>query len=207
MILDHIIYQDDDIIALNKPGGLLSVPGVRNKDSAYGRLAQEVGELHIVHRLDQDTSGTIVYARHKNALRFLQQQFERRLTSKIYEAVVDGEIKASGGCINLPIKVDWPNRPLQMISHTEGRYALTRWKRTGWEDAGRTRVDLFPNTGRSHQLRIHMQQIGHPIIGDTFYHPDYPRGQIVQMCLHARELGFTHPSTGELMTLRCEAPF
>ncbi|MFL0807290.1 MAG: RluA family pseudouridine synthase [Oceanobacter sp.] len=207
MILDHIIYQDDDIIALNKPGGLLSVPGVRNKDSAYSRLAEEVGELHIVHRLDQDTSGIIVYARHKDALRFLQQQFERRLTSKTYEAVVEGELQASGGCINLPIKVDWPNRPLQMISHSEGRYALTRWTRTGFEADKRTRVDLFPNTGRSHQLRIHMQQIGHPIIGDTFYHPDYPRGQIIQMCLHARELGFTHPSSGEFMALRCEAPF
>lgn len=206
MILDHIIYQDDDIIALNKPGGLLSVPGVRNKDSAFGRLSLEVGELHIVHRLDQDTSGVIIYARHKDALRYLQQQFERRQTSKIYEAVIDGHLNARTGCINLPIKVDWPNRPLQMISHSEGRYALTRWKRTGFE-GDRTRVELFPNTGRSHQLRIHMQQIGHPIIGDPFYHPDYDRGQNSQMCLHARELGFTHPASGNHTVLSCKAPF
>lgn len=206
MILDHIIHQDDDIIVLNKPGGLLSVPGVRNKDSAYGRLTSEVGELHIVHRLDQDTSGVIVYARHKDALRYLQQQFEHRKTTKTYEALVDGHVQASSGCINLPIKVDWPNRPLQMISHSEGRYALTRWKRMSSEQ-NRTRMALFPNTGRSHQLRIHMQQIGHPIIGDPFYHPDVERQAQNQMCLHARKLTFSHPRSAKPMTLECPPPF
>lgn len=206
MILEHIIHQDDDIVVLNKPGGLLSVPGVRNKDSAYGRLAHELGELHIVHRLDQDTSGVIVYARHKNALRFLQQQFERRKTAKVYEALVDGIVNASMGCINLPIKVDWPNRPLQMISHSEGRYALTRWRKIGIED-NQTRMALFPNTGRSHQLRIHMQQIGHPILGDPFYHPDVERGSGSKMTLHARALTFTHPGTEAAMTLSCPPPF
>ena len=206
MILDHIIHQDDDIIALDKPGGLLSVPGVRNKDSAHGRLASEVGELHIVHRLDQDTSGVIVYARHKDALRYLQQQFEHRKTGKIYEALVDGVVSSSSGCINLPIKVDWPNRPLQMISHSEGRYALTRWRKMGIE-GGKTRLALYPNTGRSHQLRIHMQQIGHPIMGDPFYHPDFTREQKSQMCLHARELTFSHPGSGQAMTLTCPPPF
>lgn len=206
MILDHLLHLDDQIVVLNKPSGLLSVPGLHNKDSAFGRLEKELGELHIVHRLDRDTSGLIVYARNKTALTCIQQQFEKQTTRKVYESLVSGIVKGNQGCINMPIIVDWPNRPLQKISHTEGRYALTRWKKLGVE-AGNTRMELYPKTGRSHQLRLHMQRIGHPIIGDPFYSRNYSETATPVMCLHARELDFTHPTSNQRMQFSCKPPF
>ncbi|MAD46750.1 MAG: RNA pseudouridine synthase [Oceanospirillaceae bacterium] len=200
-----ILYIDEHLIVLNKPAGLLSVPGRYNKDSAFGRLAAEYGELHIIHRLDMDTSGIIVYARNKPALTHVQQQFEKQRTRKVYEAVLTGVLPGSHGCINMPICVDWPNRPLQKISHTKGRYALTRWQKLGTTDKG-SRVELYPKTGRSHQLRIHMQQLGHPIIGDVFYAGDAAR-QEKRLLLHARELDFTHPVSGEAMAIVCRPDF
>lgn len=195
-IEDAILQMDKDIVILNKPAGLLSVPGLHDKDSAFGRLQAAVGELHIVHRLDMDTSGVIVFARHKAALTHIQQQFEKQTTQKRYQAVVYGIPKGHQGCINLPIRVDWPNRPLQKIAHTDGRYALTRWTKVAIED-GQTRLDLFPKTGRSHQLRLHLQQIGHPIVGDPFYSQNFDIEVTPRMKLHACELEFEHPGTGE----------
>ena len=195
--IPEILHLDDDIIVINKPPGLLSVPGRYLKDSAVTRLQERYGETLVIHRLDQDTSGILVFARHKAALNTVQRQFEAQTTRKIYEALVLGEIPASQGCINLPIIVDWPNRPLQKISHTEGRYALTRWQKLAIE-SGNTRVALLPKTGRSHQLRLHMQQIGHPIKGDTLYAGPEAE-QEPRLCLHARELDFDHPHTGERM--------
>jgi tRNA pseudouridine32 synthase / 23S rRNA pseudouridine746 synthase len=206
MILDNALHIDDQIIVLNKPGGLLSVPGLYNKDSAFGRLSAELGELHIVHRLDRDTSGLIVYARNKRALTCIQQQFEKQTTRKVYESLVSGVVKGNQGCINMPIIVDWPNRPLQKISHTEGRYALTRWRKLAVE-SGNTRMELHPKTGRSHQLRLHMQQTGHPIIGDPFYSQHYDETLTPIMCLHARELDFTHPTSEQRMAFICPPPF
>ncbi|MFK4752492.1 MULTISPECIES: RluA family pseudouridine synthase [Oceanospirillaceae] len=211
MIKQRILYQDSEIVILNKPGGLLSVPGLYDKDSAFGRLQALLGELHIVHRLDRDTSGIIVYARNKPALTCIQQQFEKQTTRKVYEALVSGEPKGSGGCINLPIIVDWPNRPLQKISHTDGRYALTRWHKldvdTDTEGRRTTRIEMYPKTGRSHQLRLHMQQIGHPIIGDPFYSANYSEQTTPTMQLHARELSFRHPTTDERMDIVSPPPF
>lgn len=215
MIEEHILYQDEAIIILNKPSGLLSVPGLYNKDSAFGRLEALVDELHIIHRLDKDTSGLIVYGRTKKDLTAIQQQFEKQTTRKVYEARVTGKVKGNQGTINMPIIVDWPNRPLQKISHTEGRYALTRWKKlaeelvvaeSGAEDIV-TRMELYPKTGRSHQLRLHMLNIGHPIVGDPFYSKDYDESQTPTMHLHARELSFNHPRTGERMDMVCPPPF
>lgn len=205
MTTADIILADDDIIILNKPAGLLSVPGRYNKDSAFSRLQAEFGELHIIHRLDMDTSGIIVYARNKAALTNVQQQFEKQLTRKVYEAVLIGQLKGSHGCINMPICVDWPNRPLQKISHINGRYALTRWKKLEQTDTN-TRVELYPKTGRSHQLRLHMLNLGHAIVGDPFYAPESAASE-ARMLLHARELDFTHPVTGELLSIVCPAPF
>lgn len=205
MTTADIILADDDIIILNKPAGLLSVPGRYNKDSAFSRLQAEFGELHIIHRLDMDTSGIIVYARNKAVLTNVQQQFEKQLTRKVYEAVLIGQLKGSHGCINMPICVDWPNRPLQKISHINGRYALTRWKKLEQTDTN-TRVELYPKTGRSHQLRLHMLNLGHAIVGDPFYAPESAASE-ARMLLHARELDFTHPVTGELLSIVCPAPF
>ncbi|MAK91704.1 MAG: RNA pseudouridine synthase [Oceanospirillaceae bacterium] len=200
-----ILHIDEHIIVLNKPSGLLSVPGLYNKDSAFGRLAEVYGELHIVHRLDMDTSGIIVYARNKAALTAIQQQFEKQQTRKVYEAVLLGVLPGSYGCVNLPICVDWARRPLQQISHTQGRYALTRWKKMDVSN-NRTRLELFPKTGRSHQLRIHMQQLGHPIVGDVFYAGEEAK-QEKRLLLHARELDFRHPATGEAMEIICRPDF
>lgn len=199
------LYMDDYIVVINKPPGLLSVPGRVVKDSCVSRLSERYGEILVIHRLDQDTSGILVFARDKVSLNTVQRQFEAQTTRKVYEAVVKGEIKASHGCINLPIIVDWPNRPRQIISHTDGRYALTRWKNLG-EENGNTRVELYPKTGRSHQLRIHMQQIGHPIVGDTLYAGD-GADEEPRLCLHARELDIDHPHTGERMKFELKPAF
>lgn len=200
-----ILYSDDDIVVINKPSGLLSVPGRYEPDSAVSRLQQQFGTILVIHRLDMDTSGILVFARHKPALANVQRQFERQTTRKVYEALVHGQLPGTRGCINLPIIVDWPNRPLQKISHSEGRYALTRWQRITYEHDN-TRVALFPKTGRSHQLRIHMQQAGHPIIGDTLYGPETDRQQ-QRLCLHARELDFCHPVSGDALAFVCPPPF
>lgn len=199
------LFVDDQIIVINKPPKLLSVPGRYEPDSSYTRLKDKYGELHVIHRLDNDTSGIIVYARNKPALTAIQQQFEKQNTHKVYEALVIGKVKGNWGCVNLPICVDWPNRPLQMISHTDGRYALTRWKKISTEGTA-TRMALYPKTGRSHQLRLHMRAIGHPIVGDPFYAPDSAK-ENERMMLHARELTFRHPTSGEVMEMVCPAPF
>lgn len=200
-----ILHIDDQIIVIDKPAGLLSVPGLYNKDCAFNRLAEVHGELHVIHRLDMDTSGILVYARNKKALTFIQQQFEKQTTRKVYECLVIGQLRGSRGCVNLPITVDWPNRPLQKIAHVDGRYALTRWVRLAQYENS-TRVELHPQTGRSHQLRLHMLNIGHAMVGDPFYAPEsakiHPR-----LMLHARELDFTHPTTGERLAFFVPAPF
>lgn len=203
--LPKILFIDDQIIVINKPSGLLSVPGLYNKDCAVSRLEKAHGELFIIHRLDQDTSGIMVYARNKKALTFIQQQFEKQKTRKVYECLVIGKLRGTQGCINLPICVDWPNRPLQKISHTDGRYALTRWKRLE-QTEDQTRVELYPQTGRSHQLRIHMLNLGHAIIGDPFYAPESAK-ENDRLMLHARELDFNHPTTNERMQFKLVAPF
>ncbi len=203
--LPEVLFVDDQIIVINKPAGLLSVPGLYNKDCAVSRLEKEYGELFIIHRLDQDTSGIMVYARNKQALTFIQQQFEKQKTRKVYECLVIGKLRGTNGCVNLPICVDWPNRPLQKISHTDGRYALTRWKRLEQNDT-QTRVELYPQTGRSHQLRIHMLNLGHAIVGDPFYAPESAK-ENNRLMLHARELDFNHPATNERMEFKLAAPF
>lgn len=201
----NLLHIDDDIIIINKQSGLLSVPGRYVKDSAVSRLAERYGDILVIHRLDQDTSGILVFARNKTALTGVQQQFEKQTTRKVYEAVVLGRVKGNMGCINMPIIVDWPNRPLQMISHTDGRYALTRWHKMAEED-GNTRIELHPKTGRSHQLRLHMQQIGHPIVGDTLYAGAGAELE-PRLKLHARELDFRHPVSGELFEIVCQPDF
>lgn len=205
MSIPDILFIDNELIVINKPAGLLSVPGLYNKDNAADRLKAEYGPIHIIHRLDQDTSGILVYARNKKALTAVQQQFEKQTTRKVYEALLIGELRGSRGCVNLPICMDWPNRPLQKISHTEGRYALTRWQRLGYEN-GNTRVELYPQTGRSHQLRIHMLNVGHAIIGDPFYAPESAK-ENPRLMLHARELDIDHPTTGERMQLTVAPEF
>ncbi len=196
---------DDDLLVVNKPSHLLSVPGRYDKDCLQARLEAKYGTTLVIHRLDRDTSGVMVFARHKAALSAVQQQFERQTTSKEYQALVYGKPRGNEGCINLPIIVDWPNRPLQMISHSEGRYALTRWRLLA-QEGPYSRVQLLPQTGRSHQLRLHMQQIGCPIVGDTLYAGKHLNDE-PRLMLHARQLSFTHPSSGERLNFSCLPEF
>jgi tRNA pseudouridine32 synthase/23S rRNA pseudouridine746 synthase len=204
----NILYSDDDIIIVDKAPGLLSVPGrgAEKLDSVWHRLSLQFAEVHIVHRLDMATSGIMVFARHKDALRNLQQQFQNRQTEKSYQAIIAGHLTPSQGAINLPMRCDWPNRPKQMVCYEFGKKSLTRWRALEYID-GNTRVELLPFTGRSHQLRIHCDALGHPILGDNLYGTADSQSATEQLCLHAQSLSFSHPTSKELMTFTSPAAF
>jgi tRNA pseudouridine32 synthase/23S rRNA pseudouridine746 synthase len=202
----EVLYEDADLLFVNKPSGLLSVPGKGPElsDCLLARLGRAFPTVRLVHRLDRDTSGVMVFALTEHAQRHLGQQFEARKTRKTYVARVSGRLAPRTGTVDLPLIVDWPNRPRQMVCHETGKPAQTDWKVVAAEDA-ETRVRLFPLTGRSHQLRVHMLSLGHPILGDPLYSDraqDYPR-----MMLHAEELRLSHPSEGRGLRQRVPAPF
>lgn len=202
----HILYADDAMVVVAKPAGLLSVPGRSEPDCLEARLMALYPDILTVHRLDQATSGVCVLARGKAALARLGQQFERRMTAKRYVAIVAGEPAAAQGTIDLPIRCDWPNRPLQMVCHTHGRPALTHWEVTERQrDAAR--LSLTPVTGRSHQLRLHLATIGHPILGDPWYGDGANTARAPRLCLHAAWLSLHHPVSGAPMQFAVDAPF
>lgn len=195
-------------MVLNKPSGLLSVPGraPENQDSLALRAQSRFPTALTVHRLDMATSGLMVMALNKETHRELSRQFQERETHKVYYAWVWGEVAESSGEIDLPLICDWPNRPLQKVDFEQGKIALTRWERVRVEQ-GNSLVKLLPHTGRSHQLRVHMQAMGHPILGDEFYAGPDALAATDQLQLHAAELGFSHPVNGESIMIRCEPPF
>ena len=166
----EILYIDEDVLVVNKPSGLLSVPGkeLKHWDSLELRVKAQYANSLLVHRLDMDTSGVIIFALNKSSQRSLNLQFEQRAVKKIYEARVFGNINKNNGSIDLPLIVDWPNRPLQKVDIKEGKDAITHWHVLKRE-RNATRVRLMPKTGRTHQLRVHMMSIGHAILGDRFY--------------------------------------
>lgn len=195
------LYIDDQMLVLDKPPGLLSVPGRTEPDCLAARAQAIWPDALVVHRLDQATSGLLVMARGLPAQRALNLAFERRQVHKTYVAVVEGTVVGDAGQVDLPLIVDWPNRPRQVVDHVNGRPALTHWRvldRSG----GRTRMQLQPVTGRSHQLRVHMQSLGHPIVGDDLYGTAGPR-----LLLHARALQVPHPQDGRLMDFESPLPF
>lgn len=204
----EILHQDDALLVLNKPSGLLSVPGraPENQDSLALRVQSRFPAASVVHRLDMSTSGLMVMALNKEVHRELSRQFQERETVKVYFAWVWGEVAKPEGEVNLPLICDWPNRPLQKVCHENGKVALTRWQRVKVEQ-GRTLMKLHPYTGRSHQLRVHMKAIGHPILGDEFYAHNEALSGASHLQLHAAELGFKHPVTGDGLVFRCEPPF
>jgi len=204
----NILFSDDDIIIIDKAPGLLSVPGrgPEKLDSVSHRLSLQFAEVHIVHRLDMATSGIMVFARNKDALRNLHKQFQNRETEKSYQAIIAGHLTPRQGAINLPMRCDWPNRPKQMVCYEYGKKSLTRWRVLDYLEKS-TRVELLPFTGRSHQLRIHCDALGHPILGDNLYGTDYSQNATEQLCLHAQSLSFYHPNTGELLTFTSLPPF
>nr|WP_280517774.1 RluA family pseudouridine synthase [Falsirhodobacter halotolerans] len=202
-----ILHEDARIVVANKPAGLLSVPG-RGDDHAdclIARLRVVFYDILLVHRLDLDTSGVIVFARDKEAQAALGQQFEKRLVRKTYAARVWGQVAGDRGRVDLPLIVDWPNRPRQHVNHDTGKPAQTDWEVVA-RDATETRLRLTPVTGRSHQLRVHMQAMGHPILGDPLYATgaaqDFPR-----LMLHAEHLRLTHPETRRSLTVTAPVPF
>ncbi|WP_340302908.1 RluA family pseudouridine synthase [Roseobacter sp. HKCCD7870] len=203
----ELIHEDHELLVVNKPAGLLSVPGKGEhlKDCLITRLQAAFPEALLVHRLDMDTSGVIVFARTPAAQRHLGLQFEKRMMKKSYLALVWGQVDGKEGVIDLPLIVDWPNRPLQKVCHETGRAAVTEWKVLRHDETS-TRMRLFPQTGRSHQLRVHMRELGHPILGDPFYATgparDFPR-----LMLHAETLRLRHPDGGRGMTFRAKNPF
>ena len=202
-----VVYLDHELLVVNKPPGLLSVPGrgALLADCLITRIQSEYPTALLVHRLDRDTSGAMVFALSANAQRHLGLQFEKRQIKKTYVARVWGQIEADTGTVDLPIIVDWPNRPKQMICHDTGRAAVTDWQVIN-RDRGETRVKLSPKTGRSHQLRIHMLALGHPILGDTFY-GTLESQEARRLMLHSHRLRLRHPDGGEMMDFRAKLPF
>ena len=208
-----IVHVDAHCIVADKPSGLLAVPG--RGDAKQDCLSERVRALHadalIVHRLDMATSGLMVMARGSLHQRQLSIAFAERQVHKRYEAVVDGHLAVpaeSWAQIDLPLAADWPNRPLQQVDRLQGRPSLTRYRVLGPEGARQaTRVELEPVSGRSHQLRVHLQAIGHPILGDTLYAPANAQAAAPRLLLHATQLWLAHPRSGEALHFHSSAPF
>lgn len=202
-----IVYADDAVVVVNKPSGLLSVPGrgPDKLDCVVWRVQQQFPTARIVHRLDCATSGLMVLALSADGHRELSRQFHDREVSKAYIALVDGLVTESEGEVDFPLMTDWPNRPRQMISE-EGKHALTRY-RTLMHGDNYTRVLLEPVTGRTHQLRVHMMAIGHAILGDRLYATGAALEAKDRLALHAWKLGFQHPVSGEAMRFEPDPPF
>lgn len=206
----HIIYQDDALLVVDKPAELLSVPGRRpeHKDCLIGRVQKRFPEALTVHRLDMSTSGLMVLARNEAAHRWLSLQFEKRLVKKSYLSEVAGKLAQPEGHIDLPLICDWPNRPRQIVDPENGKPAQTCYRLLSYNAAyDCSRVELKPLTGRTHQLRVHMQALGHPILGDDLYADEVIMAKADRLLLHASELEFSHPTTGKTVIFHQDAPF
>ena len=203
-----IIYQDDDIVVLNKNSGLLTVPGrlPEHQDCLQNRVNRVLPSATVVHRLDMATSGIILMALNKNAHVNISRQFEKRQTQKHYIANVYGQLEKETGTVDLPLICDWPNRPKQKVDLEHGKKALTHYQVLNFSD-NYTQVELTPVTGRSHQLRVHMLAIGHPILGDRLYAHDKALELSERLQLHAQSLAISHPVTGENMAFCTDCPF
>jgi tRNA pseudouridine32 synthase / 23S rRNA pseudouridine746 synthase len=204
-----LVYRDNTLLVANKPAGLLSVPGrgADKADSLFSRVCNEFPDAFCVHRLDMSTSGLLVFARGADLHRRLSLMFRERKVKKCYVAIVSGHFKARTGEVDLPLSSDWPNRPKQKVNFSGGKCSLTRYRVLAHDAAMNTsRVELEPVTGRTHQLRVHMSAIGHPIIGDTLY-GDETGENAGRLLLHSSLIGFAHPLGGEPLTFTCESPF
>jgi len=203
-----IIYQDDDIVVLNKSSGLLTVPGrlPEHKDCLQNRVNKVLPSATIVHRLDMATSGIVIMALNKPAHVHISRQFEQRVTKKLYIARVYGLVAEDTGDINLPLICDWPNRPKQKVDHEHGKKSQTLYRVTERSENS-TLVELTPITGRSHQLRVHMLALGHPILGDRLYAHDQALTVSPRLQLHAQMLTLFHPVSGKELIFTSECPF
>lgn len=203
-----VIHHDAQLLLIDKPSGLLSVPGkgAHLADCMIARVQQAFADALLVHRLDMDTSGVMVFAMTPHAQRHLGLQFEKRQMKKTYLARVWGQVEGKSGAVDLPLIVDWPNRPLQKVCHETGKPAFTEWKALRRDEIS-TRMRLFPKTGRSHQLRVHMREIGHPILGDNLYATGEALAAAGRLQLHAESLRLRHPDGGRTMMFKAPCPF
>ena len=206
-----VVHADDQLVVIDKPSGLPAVTPrpPKDPDCAAARVQAQWSDAQVVHRLDRDTSGLMLLARGADAQRTLSRAFERREVDKRYVALVWGVPPLEAGTIDLPLGADWENRPRQHVDLARGKPSITHWRRddTGEAPAGLTRLLLRPVTGRSHQLRVHLAALGHPIAGDPLYAPPEAQAAASRLMLHAARLGFTHPSTGESVVFESPAPF
>lgn len=208
-----VLHHDADILVVSKQSGLLTVPGKTEdlKDCLERRVRADFPAATIVHRLDRDTSGLLVLALNPPAHRHLGLQFERRKVRKTYNARVWGRMAGDQGQVELPLASDWPNRPRQMVDWERGRQALTRWRlltrESSPDGSATTHLNLFPHTGRSHQLRVHMAEIGHPILGDPLYAHSQALFAADRLQLHAERLEIFHPADGRTMVFTDPCPF
>ena len=206
----RILHHDRHLVVVDKPAGLLSVPGIgpEKADCLVARLQAEAPGARIVHRLDFDTSGVIVLALDADTHRELSRQFQDREVRKRYVAVVAGQVAGDSGEIDLPLRKEALGSARQIVHATEGKPSVTRWKVVERLDAPpRTRLSLEPLTGRSHQLRVHCLALGHPILGDPLYGTPESQAAAPRLMLHAEWLEFTHPATGERLGVGSPAPF
>lgn len=207
------LYVDDALLVLEKPSGLLSVPGrgVDKADCLAARVQAEYPDARVVHRLDMDTSGLLVMARGVDAQRALSRAFAERRVSKRYVAVVAGQLVSPDNAwavIDLPLICDWPSRPLQKVDAATGKPSVTRWRVLACDAASdTTRVELEPVTGRSHQLRVHLRELGHAILGDPLYASEAVRKRSPRLLLHATRLVLAHPLSGATLTVESPPPF
>jgi tRNA pseudouridine32 synthase/23S rRNA pseudouridine746 synthase len=205
----EIIYSDQYFLVVSKPSGLLSVPGrgEDKSDSMVTRVQAEFADALVAHRLDRDTSGLLIFPLGAKMHRQISMMFEQRVIEKSYVAVVMGKLQPLLGEVDLPLIVDWPNRPRHMVDKVNGKPSQTRFQVLSYDEASNTsRVRLEPITGRTHQLRVHMQALGHPILGDTLYAPP-AESQTPRLLLHAHTLDFKHPVTGKKLELISPIPF
>lgn len=210
------VFVDDHLLVLNKPSGLLSVPGrgEDKQDCLIARAQAQWPEALTVHRLDMSTSGLMVIAKGPEMQRSLSLAFAQREVHKIYEAIVAGELSATEtgdadawSDIHMPLLIDWPNRPKSKVDWEHGKPSHTQWRVKHSNLTNATRVELQPITGRTHQLRLHMMAIGHPILGDALYASPAIQAQSPRLLLHARVLQLKHPVTAEWMAFESTVPF
>lgn len=203
-----VLHEDEDLLVFSKQSGLLSVPGRKpeHADSIQSRAQIQYPGATIVHRLDMETSGVMVLARNLETHRNLSAQFEKRQVEKVYIARVFGKLDVPAGKVSAPLICDWPNRPKQIVDYENGKAALTHWSVMSVEPAA-TRVRLVPKTGRSHQLRVHMLSLGHPILGDQLYAHATARDIVDRLQLHAQSIVFEHPGTGKRVRFEDPCPF
>ncbi|WP_025898844.1 RluA family pseudouridine synthase [Sneathiella glossodoripedis] len=203
-----IAYEAEDYILLEKQSGILSVPGrgPEKADCLYSRLLKRNPEALVVHRLDLETSGLVIFARNKETQSYFGRLFQNRAVEKTYHAIVVGRISGASGWIDLPISADWINRPKQKIDYKNGKASKTYWELVK-SNNNYSYIQLKPHTGRSHQLRVHMSSVGHPIAGDPLYNQKNDPTHFPRLFLHASELKFEDPQTHEMVKFASEVPF